>query len=157
MNMKLNIFQLFLKFKFPDVQTISTKKLARILDDTKKPQPLLIDARDEAEYKVSHLEAAVRIDPKTPNFKDFTYAKDAPIVVYCSVGYRSALISQKLQQAGFEHVFNLDGGIFRWANEGRPLFTGLNKDLTPTYHVHPYNSKWGQLLKSQYRAFISQG
>jgi rhodanese-related sulfurtransferase len=153
--MKLSIFQLFLKLKFPNVRTISTKKLARIVNDTKKPQPILIDARDEAEYEVSHLKAAVHIDPQTPNFTSFTHAKYTPIVVYCSVGYRSALISQKLQQAGFERVFNLDGGIFRWANEGRPLFKGLNQDLTPVNHVHPYNSKWGELLESQYRASIS--
>ena len=68
------------------------------------------------------------------------------IVVYCSVGYRSAKVAQQLQRAGYENVFNLSGGIFQWVNRGKPIF----KDNRQVEIVHPYNFIWGKLLKSKY-------
>jgi hypothetical protein len=51
-------------------------------------------------------------------------------------------------QAGYTRVSNLDGSLFGWANEGRVVFAGA----LPTDRVHPYDSRWGLLLKSRYRA-----
>ena len=44
------------------------------------------------------------------------------IVVYCSVGYRSSELAEFLMKTGFTEVYNLEGSIFRWANEGRPVY-----------------------------------
>jgi rhodanese-related sulfurtransferase len=143
------LIKFLIKLEFPKVPQITTKKFAEWLLDPVKPQPLVLDARTQAEYAVSHLKTGVRIDPMTPDLTTLlTVSKDMPIVVYCSVGYRSAKISQQLQEEGFSRVFNLSGGIFQWANEGRPLF----KDEHPTQLVHPYNASWGKLLKQSYRA-----
>ena len=49
------------------------------------------------------------------------FARDTPIVVYCSVGYRSARVARWLGRQGFTNVRNLDGSLFAWANEGRPM------------------------------------
>ena len=135
--------------KFPYVCWVTTKELAQWLEDTLMPQPIILDARSEIEYALSHLQEAQRIDPITPNLATFReVAFDAPIVVYCSVGYRSANIAQQLQQAGFNQVYNLEGSIFQWANEERPIF----KDNCLTQVVHPYDRIWGKLLLSRYRA-----
>lgn len=134
--------------KFSSVKWITTNELAQWLADPAKPQPLVLDARTEAEYGVSHLQTARRIDPAQPDLAGNALSADTPIVIYCSVGYRSARIVQQLEQAGFTHAYNLEGSIFQWANEGRPLYAGDR----PTSLVHPYNSRWGKLLKSQYRA-----
>lgn len=75
----------------------------------------------------------------------------AVIVVYCSVGYRSAAVVDALRKAGRNEVFNLDGGIFRWANESRPLFS----DHEQVKLVHPYDQSWGRLLTSELRATVS--
>ncbi len=40
-------------------------------------------------------------------------------------------------------VVNLDGSIFEWANEGRPL------DGDEAGGVHPYNRVWGQALRGE--------
>jgi rhodanese-related sulfurtransferase len=69
-----------------------------------------------------------------------------PVVVYCAVGYRSSALAQKLQKAGLTNVFSLDGSIFQWANEGRQLYRGSER----VKEVHPYNRKWGRLLKPEY-------
>src|SRR6185295_10757461 len=69
-----------------------------------------------------------------------------PMVIYCSVGYRSSALAEKLQKAGFTNVYNLEGSIFNWANEGRPVYRGTNT----VAEVHPYSAKWGKLLDQRF-------
>ena len=134
--------------KFPHVQWIGTDSLARWRSDPARPQPLLLDARTETEFVVSHLEGARRIDPYYPDFRVLHAVRpDTPIVVYCSVGYRSARVAQRLVGEGFTRVWNLKGSAFEWANEERPLVN----DQGPTNQVHPYDSDWGYLLESKHR------
>lgn len=133
--------------KFPSVAWLTTKELAQWLHDPTLPQPILLDARSQPEYEVSHLQHAQRIDPYHPQLETFS-TQNTPIVVYCSVGYRSARIAQQLQLEGCDRVYNLEGSIFKWVNEGRSVF----KNDSPTQQVHPYNASWGRLLKSENRA-----
>ena len=44
--------------------------------------------------------------------------------------------------AGHADVRNLEGGIFAWANAGRPM----QRDGQPTRFAHPSDEKWGALL-----------
>ncbi|MEF8866821.1 MAG: rhodanese-like domain-containing protein, partial [Salinibacter sp.] len=64
------------------------------------------------------------------------------------VGYRSAGVVQALQRQGFSQVYNLEGSIFRWANEGRPVV----RDGEQVSAVHPYDATWGRLLTDSLRA-----
>jgi rhodanese-related sulfurtransferase len=137
--------------KFPDAQWISTADLGRWREDAGRTQPLVVDARTMPEYLVSHLKDAVRIDAGRPSLHPLRgRAKNDPIVVYASVGYRSARLAHWLAGQGFTNVRNLAGGIFEWANEDRPIF----RDGRPTTEVHPYDRRWGLLLDRRYRAPI---
>lgn len=69
--------------------------------------------------------------------------------IYCSVGYRSAGVTQRLREAGFTNVSNLQGSIFRWANEGRPVY----RDRRRVQAVHPFDARWGQLLTDSLHAY----
>ena len=130
---------------FPDVPTLTTDSLAARLADSTAPRPLLLDARAPEEYAVSHLPRARRVDPSADPIAGLdTLARDRPIVVYCSVGYRSARVAAHLQDQGFTNVHNLKGSIFRWANEGRTVV----RDGTPVQAVHPYDATWGTLLNT---------
>src|SRR4051812_39432240 len=134
--------------RFPDVTWVTTEQLALWGQDPGKPQPLLLDARTEDEFRVSRLKGAVRIDPYKPSLRPLRgFRNDSPIVVYSSAGYRGAGVASWLHRAGYTNVQNLSGGIFAWANEGRPIFRGE----TPTAQVHPYDRKWGLLLKREFR------
>ena len=124
--------------EFPTVKSISTAELAKA-----GRQPVLLDVRTEAEFAVSHLAGARRVDPDAASV---ALPKNTPIVTYCSVGYRSAKFAQRLQEAGFTDVRNLEGSIFQWANEGRAI--------EPSQKVHPYNRKWGALLEASRRADV---
>ena len=105
---------------------------------------VLLDTRAKTEYEISHLEGARFVD-----YEDFDLkfvddlSKDQEIVVYCSVGYRSERIGEKLQEAGYTNVKNLYGGIFGWKNDGNEV-VGLNNQ--PTDSVHTYNRIWGKWL-----------
>ena len=108
-------------YKFPRRKWIVTRDLARWREDPARSQPLLLDARTEAEYEVSHLQGARRIDPYRPSLAGLSRVpKDTPIVVYSSAGYRGARVASWLGQAGYPNVQNLGSSLFQWANEGQP-------------------------------------
>ena len=135
--------------KFPNVPTITTDSLARRLADTTAARPVLLDARSPEEYAVSHLPEAQQVSPDADTIAGLdTLSRETPVVVYCSVGYRSARITSRLQKQGFTNVSNLKGSIFRWANEGRTVV----RDGTPVRSVHPYDDTWGRLLNDDLHA-----
>lgn len=138
-----------IRSEFPDVRRITTAELAAWLNDPARPAPRLLDVRTRAEFDVSHLRDAKHVEPNAA-VAVVGGRKDQPIVTYCSVGYRSGAFAKKLGDAGYINAANLEGSIFRWANEGRALVaSGL-----PTDKVHPYNRTWGLLLKRQHRAAV---
>ena len=135
--------------KFPSITQLSTNDYDAWMKDSTRKKPLLLDARKPEEFSVSHLRYAISVadEPQIVEaLKD--YPKDAPIVAYCSVGYRSSQLAEKLKAQGYTNVVNLEGSIFQWANEGRPIF----QNEQPTNQVHQYDKKWGELLKPELRA-----
>lgn len=105
-------------------------------------QVFVYDVREPAEYEVSHISGAERIT----SMSDVTAANHAPsmtdtIIVYCSVGYRSERFGEKLQKAGFSHVYNIYGSLFEWANRG---YTLVNSQGTPVKTIHGYSRRWSQ-------------
>lgn len=142
-----------LRSKFTSVEWISTAELADWLANKGRPAPVLLDVRTPAEWDVSHLPGARRVDPNAPaESVAGGLPKETPIVTYCAVGYRSGETATRLRAAGFTNVRNLEGSIFQWANEHRPLVRGEE----PVSQVHPYNSFWGRLLNDDVRAAASQ-
>ncbi|WP_199299945.1 rhodanese-like domain-containing protein [Trichocoleus sp. FACHB-262] len=139
--------------QFPQVRWITTAELAQWLSNPVRSQPLLLDARTKTEYAVSHLATAQQIDLIAPDLAALGQIdQDTPLVVYCSIGYRSARVAAQLAQAGFTQVYDLEGSIFQWANEARPLWQAEQ----PTTKVHPYNAQWSLLLKPEYRAELQE-
>ncbi len=135
--------------KFPSVNWIGAAELAGWRQDSTRSQPLLLDARTAPEYQLSHLAGARRIDPNRPLLKHMeAFARDTPIVVYCSVGYRSSRVARWLGRQGFTNVRNLEGSLFAWANRARPM----EAEGRPVKAVHPYNEFWGRLLEPGVRA-----
>jgi rhodanese-related sulfurtransferase len=134
--------------RFPGVAWIEADTLAEWMRRDPASKPLLLDTRTAEEFFVSHLSGAVRIDPARPKLDVIDPTEDRPIVVYCSIGYRSAAIAERLKAVGVGRVYNLRGGIFAWANEGRPIV----RDGVPADAVHPYDALWGRLLRPELRA-----
>lgn len=142
-----------IRVAFHGVAQISTEELAAWRADPGRVPPLLLDVREPDEFAVSHL-AEARSVPWESDWQ--TLLKQTPttqpIVVYCSIGYRSSVLALKLKQAGFAHVANLEGSIFKWASEGRPL---VGPDGRAATVVHPYDARWGRLIAPSLRAPLS--
>lgn len=135
---------------FPSVPSVTTDSLAHRLADETADRLVLLDARSPEEYAVSHLPGARRIDPTATRFPELdSLSRSTPIVVYCSVGYRSARVAKRLRQQGFVDVTNLAGSIFRWANDGHRVV----RNGVPVSAVHPYNQVWGALLNDDLHAY----
>lgn len=135
--------------KYPDVEQVSTADLAYTMQHGDSSF-ILIDTREVHEYEVSHLPGAIRIDPDATTFPELRdVPRDTRVVAYCSVGYRSSEVVTRLQAEGFTNVANLEGSIFRWGNEGRPL----EKQGEAVTTVHPYNKTWSKLLDEQLRDY----
>lgn len=105
---------------------------------------VLLDAREKREYDVSHIQNAIWV-----GYNDFDINrisgldKTEHIVVYCSVGYRSEKIAEKLKAAGYTNTSNLYGGIFEWVNDGNAV---INSDNESTQKIHAYSKTWGVWL-----------
>jgi rhodanese-related sulfurtransferase len=142
-----------LRHKFNKIEWISTSELADWLATKRRPAPVLLDVRTPEEWDVSHLPGARRVDPSASAENVAAgLSKETPIVTYCAVGYRSGEMADRLSAAGFTNVRNLEGSIFQWANEHRPLVRGEER----VSRVHPYNTFWGRLLNDDARASIEK-
>lgn len=104
---------------------------------------ILLDTREREEFDVSHIEHAVWI-----GYDDFDFSRleslahTDTLVVYCSVGYRSNKLAEKLIEEGYVNVYNLYGGIFKWVNEKRKVV----KNGIETQQIHAFNLYWGRFL-----------
>lgn len=123
-----------------DVPEISVEILSKI-----EHSVLLLDARELEEFNVSHLRNAKFVGYKNFDIYSLNDAnKDQPILVYCSVGYRSEKITENLINVGFTNVQNLYGGIFEWKNKKLDVVDANGV----TNNVHPYSKTWGLWLKN---------
>lgn len=131
------------KWNTRNVPYISVETLAM-----PKTDAILLDAREENEFNISHLENAICVGYDNFKIKE-TIAKlpkdkNAKIVVYCSLGIRSETVAHKLIQEGYTNVYNLYGGIFEWKNADFKVIDTLGKS---TEKVHTFNKSWGKWLK----------
>lgn len=94
---------------------------------------LLIDVRNDYEWKIGHFEGAEL--PPLKTFKEFPeYAqnlaqkvdpKETKVMMYCTGGIRCELYSALLKDNGFEEVYQLDGGVINYGfKEGNAHWKG---------------------------------
>jgi rhodanese-related sulfurtransferase len=84
---------------------------------------VLVDVREESEFAKDHLPGALHlgkgvierdIEARVPDL-------NAPLVLYCGGGFRSALAADSLQKMGYTNVISVDGGIRKWREKNYPL------------------------------------
>jgi molybdopterin/thiamine biosynthesis adenylyltransferase/rhodanese-related sulfurtransferase len=99
-----------------------------------------LDVREQDEYEQGMIPGSVfiprghlesQVENKLTN-------RDAPIVIYCAGGTRSAFAAKTLEELGYTDVVSMAGGFGRWKNEGRPWQTPavLNPEQRNRYHRH---------------------
>ncbi len=137
--------------EFPDIEHIETGTVAALLKAKDRSSVLLIDCRTAEEFAVSHLPGAVNLETSkkvTAHLKSLPTQPES-LVIYCSVGQRSASLTEELKRVGIKNAKNFVGSIFAWANEDRSMVDSEGK---PAEKVHTYNKFWGRLVKESRRA-----
>ncbi|MBC6995681.1 rhodanese-like domain-containing protein [Neolewinella lacunae] len=105
---------------------------------------VFLDAREANEYAVSHLPGARHLGFDAPDYSVLEgLDKNRPLVVYCTVGYRSERAAELLRKRGFTQVHNLYGSLYAWKLAGLPLEDAQGK---ATNKLHTYNKKWGSFV-----------
>ncbi|MEY4485297.1 MAG: hypothetical protein RL693_2749 [Verrucomicrobiota bacterium] len=89
----------------------------------------LVDVREPVEYQEEHLPEAKLLPLGELELKQHELNKSTPIVVMCRSGKRGQTAQTKLQQLGFSHVSNLEGGIMGWKKAGFPVKASSRKML----------------------------
>lgn len=90
---------------------------------TAREDTYVVDMRNHYEWEVGHFKDAVLPDVETfreclPQVEGMmSDKKDKHIVMYCTGGIRCEKASAYLKHRGFEHVYQLDGGIIQYARE----------------------------------------
>lgn len=110
-----------------------------------KTKAIILDAREQQEFDVSHLKNAFYVgynDFNIETVKNLIPNWNEAIVVYCSLGIRSEHIAEQLKKSGYTNIYNLYGGIFEWKNADFPVYNNEGK----TNKVHGFSKEWSKWL-----------
>lgn len=82
---------------------------------------VLLDVRKPFEREIADLGGiSIPLDELEDRMDELSEYRDREIVVYCRSGARSARAVSMLQQAGFDHARNLEGGVLAWSDHIDP-------------------------------------
>ena len=96
------------------MQSITVEELKKRLD---AGEPLhILDVREPHEFAEVNMGAVLIPLGKIMNMEvdDIEDWKDKEVVVHCRSGVRSLQACAMLEQLGFQHTYNLSGGILAW-------------------------------------------
>ncbi|MDD4700706.1 MAG: rhodanese-like domain-containing protein [Desulfovibrio sp.] len=101
---------------------ISVQDAAALLENP--PQGLIIlDVRTPAEFSAGHLPGAVNMDYLGGSFEKQieSLPKDAPVLLYCRTGNRSARADEAMTKAGIGNILHMHEGIIAWQRLDLPV------------------------------------
>ena len=101
-----------------EVKLVTAEEMQSILE---LEDVQLVDVRTPKEYDEIRIANSQNIDFNSPTFDDdiSKLDKEKPVILYCKGGNRSAKCAQKLKSAGFEKIYDLDGGISKWKHSDK--------------------------------------
>ena len=98
-------------------ESVNQQQAIDLVDEFKKTH--ILDVRTPEEYRQGGIKGSMNININDPAFKQKveTLDKDGVYLVYCKAGARSKKACNQMTDLGFDHVFNLKGGLMRWRGE----------------------------------------
>lgn len=100
--------------------TVTPQKLTQLVN---KQEGVVIDLRDQAEFRKGHIVDAINIPYAKLNERigELDDLRERPIILVCKLGQYSSAAGKQLQQQGFKQVYRLSGGISEWQVAQLPL------------------------------------
>ena len=94
-----------------------------LIDFIELNDAILVDVRTEDEYNSGYIENSLNIDYFSNDFSVNAdkLDKNTPIILYCESGNRSSMSANKISKLGFKEIYNLEGGILEWIEEGNAI------------------------------------
>ena len=121
--------------QWPEVPQVTAAQYEAIPDDQR---PILVDARSPRERRISMIPGAITPDQLPAQVPARSHP---PVLVYCTIGYRSTKLASELRDQGI-NAENLHGGVLAWAHHGGRFVTPEGE---PTREVHVYAQPWDLL------------
>ncbi|PIQ29289.1 rhodanese-like domain-containing protein [bacterium (Candidatus Blackallbacteria) CG17_big_fil_post_rev_8_21_14_2_50_48_46] len=102
-------------------QTIPVTQAAQLIQST--PNLYILDVRTADEFKSGHLDKAQQLDYYAPDFESKVKQLDKKktYLLYCHSGRRSGSTLEIMKTAGFEKVYDLEGGFTQWQGSGQKV------------------------------------
>ncbi len=84
---------------------------------------VVLDVRTDKEFNEGHIINSIHIPQSNikERLAEIEKYKHKPIIVSCRTGQRSAQVCGQLKKQGFDHIYNLSGGIMAWQTANFPL------------------------------------
>ena len=101
-----------------EIHNLSVQELKQWQENNK--DFILLDVRNQDEVDYVKLPNSLHIPMSLIPIRHNEIDDDKPLVIYCHHGVRSYNVAYFLLQAGFEDVYNLQGGIEAWAEQIEP-------------------------------------
>ncbi|HDV5708682.1 TPA: sulfurtransferase [Legionella pneumophila] len=103
------------------INEISPQILKSKIDNNEKL--IIIDVRETDEWETGKIPNAIHLSKGIieRDIEKIITDNQSNIVVYCSGGYRCALVADSLQKMGYTNVFSLDTGLQGWLDAGYSL------------------------------------
>jgi adenylyltransferase/sulfurtransferase len=97
-----------------EVPEITVQELKARMENGDKVS--VLDVREPHEYEVSNIGAQLIPLAELPE-RLVELDRDEALAIHCKTGGRSARAVKLLQDAGFQNVYNVKGGIAAWSEE----------------------------------------
>ena len=88
----------------------------------RRDEVFFLDVREQNEWDAGHIEGATHVPMGQLRDGLAVLPKDATIVAVCRSGNRSGVVTDALNDAGYD-VLNMAGGMKQWAASGLPFVT----------------------------------
>ncbi len=99
----------------------TVKKVEEIERLVEQKDAQLIDVREPIEYVRGHILNAINIPLRDLAKKQDKIATDRPVILYCSVGYRTAIGLATLHLLGYDNAIGYPPSVEGWKAAGKSL------------------------------------
>ena len=102
------------------MRNLTPAELAAWLADGARERPVLLDVREPWEFQTCHIAGACHVPMNELPRRLEELDPASEVVAICHHGTRSLHVAHFLARQGFQHVYNLAGGVDAWARSIEP-------------------------------------
>ena len=111
---------IFVQFRSRASKSVGPQQAVMLIN---RSDAVVVDVREKKEFSSGHVVDALNIplNKLGQRLAELEKHKQKPVIVMCKMGQQSGEACKTLQEAGFEQVMRLGGGIAEWRAQSLPL------------------------------------